>query len=83
MTEVNKGLMTSKELGMAVADRLVQADKRREIGGRETPHKQQTPMRRVLQPPATREQRENRQAAATANQPKAQVLTLQEQLQPR
>jgi hypothetical protein len=56
MTEVPKGLITSKELGMAVADRLIQAEKRRDVRGAETP-KQQTPMRRVLQPPATREQR--------------------------
>jgi hypothetical protein len=46
--------MTSKELGMAVAEKLQQAEKRQEIRGAETP-KQQTPMRRALQPPVTRE----------------------------
>jgi hypothetical protein len=37
MTEVTKGLMTSKELGMAVADRLVQAETR--AGNERTPNK--------------------------------------------
>ena len=75
MTEVPKGLMTSKELGMAVADRLRQAEKRSEA----TP-KQQALMRRALQPPATREQRADRHAE---NQTKAQLRTLEEQPQPR
>ena len=67
MTEAQKGLITSKELGMAVADRLVQAEKRREVRGGETPPKQQTPTRRALQPPATREQRADRHAAPAVN----------------
>jgi hypothetical protein len=82
MTEVQKGLITSKELGMAVADKLRQAEKRQERGG-ETPPKHQTPMRRALQPPATSEQRADRQVAPELSQTKAQLLTLEEQPQHR
>ena len=74
MTEVPKGLMTSKELGMAVADRLVQAEKRREVHGAETPPKQQTPMRRALQPPTAREQRADRDAAPAVHHSATQKI---------
>jgi hypothetical protein len=62
MTEVPKGLITSKELGMAVADRLRQAEKRPETPGSEPTPKQQAHRRRMLQPPA-REERTDRHAA--------------------
>jgi hypothetical protein len=61
MTEAPKGLMTSKELGMAVADRLVQAEKQRETPGSESTPKQQVLMRRKLQPPATEQQPQHNQ----------------------
>jgi len=51
MTEAPKGLMTSKELGMAVAEKLQQAEERREGRDTEQPRKQQLLMRRALMPP--------------------------------
>ena len=82
MTEENKGLMTAKELGMAVADRLRQEEKRPEMPGSESTAKQQAHRRRMLQPPA-REQRADRQVAPELTQTKAQLLTLEEQPQHR
>jgi hypothetical protein len=70
MTEAHKGLMTAKELGMAVADRLIQAEKRAEKLGTEPTAKQQAQRRRML-PPPTREQREDRHVAHELNQTKA------------
>jgi hypothetical protein len=74
MTEAQNGLITSKELGMAVADRLRQSEKRSETPGSEATPKHQAPMRRMLQPPSTVQR-------AEVNQSKAAVPTLEGQPQ--
>jgi tellurite resistance-related uncharacterized protein len=79
MTEVNKGLMTSKELGMAVAEKLRQAEQRREGRSIEQPRKDQALMRRALLPPPTREQKA---LAAEVHLNKDALPALQGQPQP-
>jgi hypothetical protein len=77
MTEVPKGLMTSKELGMAVADRLVQAEKQPETPGTEPTSKEQ-PQRRRMLPPARQERGERQKAPALPPIREAQPAPTQE-----
>jgi hypothetical protein len=79
MTEASKGLITSKELGMAVADRLRQAEKQPKAPRSEHTDKQQPHLRRPLMPPPAKEQRVGREASHAVQHIKDELTTLEGQ----
>jgi hypothetical protein len=79
MTEAPKGLLTSKELGMAVADRLRQSEKQPKAPRSEQSDRKQPHLRRPLMPPPTTAERVGREASHAVQHIKDELTTLEGQ----